>query len=194
MVAPVLSLASFFTIEAREYSNFTFSEGARTTVQTVIYAFCIGILIATLYSLYQSRVPGAIVRAFLRAEAFSPETAKSPEELELVKNPLFRFELWHNATLRRFLLPVTEDAEAAKEAEAAEKAEAAEEADNAEDNEQPTRYYIPEELKYRAELRYEKRGSALWSLILTVVLTLGISILLIKLTPVVLSVVDKLLK
>jgi uncharacterized membrane protein affecting hemolysin expression len=53
MPAPMLSLASFFTIEARDYQNFSFDADARTMVRNLILAFCIGILLAALYSLYQ---------------------------------------------------------------------------------------------------------------------------------------------
>ena len=52
------------------------------------------------------------------------------------------------------------------------------------------RYYIPEELKYRAEIRYESKGNGLFGLIFTVVVTAGLGILLIKLLPVILILFD----
>lgn len=176
MTAPMLSLASFFSIRAREYTNFAFDEGARATVRTVILAFCVGILVAALYSFYQKQVPGAIVRAILRAEAFSPEAARTAAELGLDKNPLLRFELSHNRVLRSLLRTVEPNT-----------------AETPTDEAPAPRYYIPEDLRFRAEIRFDKQGSGLMSLVLTVVLTVVLGILLIKLLPVLLSIVDKII-
>ncbi len=173
MPTAFLSVRSFFSIAEREYKSFTFDASDRATVRNVILAFCIGIILAALYMLYQKRVPGAVIRAFLRAEAFSEEAAKTPEELGLANNPFYRYELKHNLTLKRFLRAV-------------EKSE--------DENELQTRYFIPEELKYRAEIRYDKKGSGLFSLILTIVLTVGLGIAVIKLLPAVLTLFDNLLK
>ncbi|MBR6727543.1 MAG: hypothetical protein IKM08_05075 [Clostridia bacterium] len=179
-----LPLASFFDIAPREYANFTFDEAARTTVRNIILAFCIGVILATLYTLYQKQVPGAIVRAILRAEAFTPDSAKSAEELGLVKNPFFRYELRRNMTLKRLIKTVRpEDVKKKDEKEAA-----PQESDTA--TEPVLRYYIPEELKYRAEIRYESKGNGLFGLIFTVVVTAGLGILLIKLLPVILILFD----
>ena len=104
MTVQALSLASFFTIEAREYVHFSFNAAARNTLRNVILAFCIGILLASLYMLYQKLVPGNIVRAILKAEAHTPESAKTLTELGLDKNPLYRFELRHNAMLKKIVL------------------------------------------------------------------------------------------
>ena len=55
------------------------------------------------------------------------------------------------------------------------------------------RYYIPQELKYRAEVRFDKQGSGPVGLIVTLALTLLLSIALIRLLPALLGVVDRLL-
>lgn len=179
MTRQSLSLASFFTIEAREYANFSFDAAARTTLRNVIVAFCIGILLASLYMLYQKLIPGSIVRAILKAESHTPDTAKTLAELGLDKNPLYRFELRHNAMLKKMVSRADEDVA---------------EGEDAENTEQQQRFYISEEAKYRAEIRFDKKGNGVAGLVLTAVLTVVLAILLIKLTPVVLGVVDNLLK
>ena len=184
MIQKALSLASIFTIEAREYVNFSFDASARATWRNVILGLCIGILLASLYMLYQKLVPGAIVRAILKAEAHTPESAKTLTELGLDKNPLYRFELRHNAALKKMVLRSL--AQEPTENEAADKATA--------DTEQQERFYISEEAKYRAELRFDKKGNGIAGLALTAILTVALAILLIKLTPVVLGLVDNLLK
>lgn len=180
-----LSFASFFTIEAREYANFTFDAAARTTVRNVILGFAIGILIAALYAFYQKNVPGKVIHALLRAEAFSEETAKTAAELGLDGKFFALFELKHNAMLKKLVVCVCVRMGVPRKAE--NEADGGEEADG-------EAYYIPEELKYRAEVRYEKKGNGPVALIITVVLTAVLAILLIRLTPALLTVADHILK
>ena len=179
MMQKALSLASIFTSEAREYVHFSFDASARATWRNVILGFCAGVLLASLYMLYQKLVPGAIVRAVLRAQAHTPDTAKTLSELGLDKNPLYRFELRHNAMLKKMVTCTDEDVA---------------EGENAKNTEQQQRFYISEEAKYRAEIRFDKKGNGVAGLVLTAVLTVALAILLIKLTPAVLGVVDNLLK
>ena len=185
MTGQRLSLASIFTIEAREYANFTFDASARTTLRNVILAFCIGILIASLYMLYQKLVPGNIIRAILKAEAHTPEAAKTLTELGLDKNPLYRFELRHNATLKKMVLRASEQAPNENGNDPANK--------NAENIAGEERFYISEEEKYRAEIRFDKKGNGVAGLVLTAVLTVVLAFLLIKLTPAILGMIDTLL-
>lgn len=173
----MLSLASFFSIEAREYAHITFDAAARTTVRNVILGFCAGILIAALYAFYQKTIPGGIVRTLLRCEAFSEDTAKTAAELGWERNILFRFELAHNGMLKKLIRTVSAPADAAE----------------GEETEAELRYYIPQELKYRAEVRFDKQGSGPVGLIVTLALTLLLSIALIRLLPALLGVVDRLL-
>ena len=180
-----LSLASIFTIEAREYAHFSFDASARTALRNVILAFCIGILLASLYMLYQKLVPGNIIRAILRAEAHSSESAKTLTELGLDKNPLYRFELRRNAVLGKMVLRASEQGSDKSESETASK--------DAKSATQEERFYISEEDKYRAEIRFDKKGNGVAGLVLTAALTVVLAILLIKLIPAVLGMVDNLL-
>ncbi|MBQ8357604.1 MAG: hypothetical protein IJX39_07330 [Clostridia bacterium] len=181
MTVQPLSLASFFSIEAREYAHFTFDADARAMVRNIIIGFCIGILIAALYAFYQKSVPGAIVRSLLGAEALSPESAKTLAELGLERNPFIRFELKHNGMLRKVVFRAPSGAEEEQNA------------DTDAPDPQADRFYIPEELKYRAELRFEKKGNGVPGLVLTAVLTLALSVLLIRLLPAFLGMIDNLL-
>lgn len=175
MSRTALSLASFFSIEARDYTNFTFDADARATARNVIIAFAIGILLAAFYAFYQKNVPGAIVRALLHAEAFDENSAKTAAELGFGKNIFILFELKHNIALKKSVTRISR--------------ENAEEGDMTEEA-----YYIPEELKYRAEVRYEKEGNGPAALIFTAVLTVVLAIMLIRLMPALLTVIDHLLK
>lgn len=170
-------LASVFSIEAQNYANFTFDAETATLTRNVILAFAIGVILAALAAFYHKSVPGAIVRSLLRAEALSPETAKTAEELSLHKNFFYRYELRRNITLKKLILSV-------------------EATETAADGEEYTvlRYYIPEEKKYHAETRFEKKGSGPIGLLLTAALTVVAAILLIRAVPVALKIIDNMMK
>ena len=161
---------SIFEIEVREYKNFTFDAAACATARNIIFAFCFGIFLAALYTAYQRGVVGKPVRALLRAEALSPESAKTLAELGLEKNPFVVFEIGRNATLKTLIKSLVGEGDDA-----------------------PTRYYIPEELKYRADVRFEAKGNGVAALLITAVVSLALAFALIALFPTLLTIVDNLM-
>lgn len=159
--------ASFFAIEPRMYEHFTLTAAGAATVRNAILAVCIGIALAALFAFYQRAVPGGFVRALLAAGANSEETAKTRAEAGFAKTPFLSRELRDGSFLRRVVRVAEGDGE--------------------------PRYYIDETDRIRAEVRYDGRGSGLVSLLLTLVLTAALSLLLIRLTPAILSLADKLM-
>lgn len=164
-----LSPLSIFTIEAREYQHFTFDAASRTMARNAIVALCIGIMLASLYAAYQRGVVGKPVRALLRAEALSPETAKTLAELSLERNPFVVFEIERNRVLKGLIKTVHTEGEEAP------------------------RYYIPEELKYRADVRFEAKGNGIFALLLAAVVAAGLALALIALLPTFLTIIDNLM-
>ena len=162
-----LSLASLFTVEAREYKNFSLDVGDASLLTFLVFGICGGIVLAAIYMVYQKSVPGSLVRALFAGGAHTPETAKALSDLELRFLWLIRFELCHNPVLEKVVKTTGEGND--------------------------VRYYIPEATKYRAETRFEKRGSELLQLLVTVLLCVLLAILLFWLIPVVLSMVDAIL-
>jgi hypothetical protein len=158
-----------FQLEAREYEHFTLDAATADTLGWFVIALCAGIILAALYSFYIHRVPGEVVRTLLRAEALSQESAQTATELGLAKKPLALRELTRGATLARLITRV--DAEEGGEA----------------------RYFIPEELKYRAEVRFNKKGNGLLGLLFTCALAVVLAALLFALLPWFLGVIDKMM-
>ena len=175
MRMPQAALASFFVIQAGEYENFTFTASTARTVTTFVLAICASIILAALYNFYVRYVPGGVARLLLEKGATSPETALSAEELGLLSKPFALWELLRGTALRRFVTVV--EPEKAHEETA----------------ERELRFYIPEEKKYRAELRFERKGNGVAALILVTVGSLVIAIALIKLIPFFLTIVDSML-
>ena len=154
-------LIGLFTPASGQYVNIRFDAAAAETAGTWILAVCIGVILAALYNFYVRLVPGSVIRALLAADALDEARAKRADELAL--SALARFELTHNAVLQRLIARTEEES---------------------------VRYYIPEEQKYRAELRFERRGNGVGGLILTVALTLAAGMLVARLLPWFLGVID----
>ena len=202
MSTRVLSLTSFFSIPAKEYEHFTLTYAAAKTLSAIVVAICAGVILAALYNFYIRRVPGGVVRQLLSREALSPETALSAEELGLLDKPFALWELLRGISLRHIVCAVTPSEDGSEEAQAqtsenAEDATSEQAPENAETHEEreqvfdaQTRFYIPEEKKYRAEARFTEEGNGPAGLAVTCALTLVLGFALIKLIPVVLAMVD----
>ena len=142
MRAALTAAPLVFSLEPRVYENFTLDAATANTIGSFVIALGLGIIVAALYNYYIHRVPGAVIRALLAAGAFSPESAKTPAELGLLDKPIALWELTRGNSLAKLIRFVSD-----------------------EQNElgvclqtPSTRYYIPEELKYRAEVRFDKKG------------------------------------
>ena len=163
MITPHPFVLGIFSIDPGDYKSISLDSNDALLITMLVYGICAGIVLAALYTLYQKSIPGELVRALIKAEATSPETAKSLGDLALPFVALLRFELAHNPVLTKTVLSTGEG--------------------------EMTRYYIPEELKYRADERFEKKGNGLLSLLLTCLFSFALALLLFLLIPVILSIV-----
>ena len=173
MSLPISPLAGFFSIPAGQYKHFTLTYSTARTLSAIVIAICAGVILAALYNFYIRRVPGSVVRLLLSRGALSPETALCAEELGLLEHPFALWELLRGVSLRHVVSAVTDGEEESIDAK--------------------TRFYISEDKKYRAEARFEQKGNGAVGLAVTCVLAVVLGILLIKLLPVVLAMVDNFL-
>ena len=197
MMMPISPLAGFFTIPAKTYEHFTLTYSAAKTLSTIVLAICAGVILAALYNFYIRHVPGGVVRLLLSRDALSPETALTAEELGLLDKPFSLWELLRGSALRHVVCAVNEEPSAEESVPASDDAEGAvptEENESAEEETTAqTRFYIPEEQKYRAQGRFEQKGNGVKGLVITCALTIVLGIVLIKLIPVVLAIADNMM-
>lgn len=216
-------LASFFSIEVRQYENINFDHATARTVTTVVIGVCLGVILAALYNFYVRRVPGGVVRLLLERGATSPETALSAAELGLLNKPFSLWELMRGISLRRLVRtvepveadgeekvenadPTAEKAEGTADATAAKTDDAQATADDETREERASepqasgeaqsaeaRFYIPAECKDRAEIRFAKKGNGVVGLLVTVALSFLLGFLILKLIPVALGMIDGML-
>ena len=167
-------LYEFFNPTLEGYVNFDFGSGEMLNVQIVIFGIFAGVLLASLYTIYVKNVVGAFVRKLLSQACLSEETAKTLGELGFSHNPFVRMALRGSllaSTVSRVcpteetVVVSGEGSEAAAQSVDAEpsvprSADASQKPVKKEKNDpQTVRYYIKEEKKYIAEMRFNARGS-----------------------------------
>lgn len=150
----------FFHPTLEGYVNFDFGSGSMVNIRVIIFGIFIGVFVASLYMVYVKNIVGAFVRKLLAEECLSEDRARSLAELGFARNPFVKLAL-RGSLLASTVVHVEGRAEKIGEggeviAEDAETAVA-------------TRYYIKEEKKYAAEMRFHARGSG-WPTLLFVLL------------------------
>ena len=188
----------YFTVEFGSYDNFAISGSAGTTARNAILAMAIGIVVASIMTAYLRNGLGGFVRKLIAEEANSPENAKTLTELGYFRSSMIRRELVRGSSLRMVVR--------CRETEACEDAER--EGQEIPENEKKTHtgvekatkidfctahFYIPEDLRYRAELRFDKKGSGWGPVILTSIAVIFVAAALCWFLPDVLQFADNLI-
>ena len=201
----------YFRVDLGIYENFSVSSTLGTTLRNVVLALAIGIIIAAFMTASTRTGIGGFVRTLLANDCLSPENAKTLSELGYFRNSGVRRDLARGGILRMVVKKaestddaMQEEATAGEEEEANQTESAPVEnagegsadfapksANNAtriaNKDEKidflTARFYIPEDLKYRAEIRFEKKGSGWLGAIITSVLAVITAAVLCALLP-----------
>lgn len=134
------------------------------SVELIVWAMFIGFIIASLMAVYNKRIIGGFVKSVMSEECFSPETARTIIELGYGTDWFIKNALRTDTVLRRFIVRI--DAEGSEpDGEKKAKRSKHDVIDFS-----TARFYIPEELKYRAEVRYARRGTDFFTFAICIVL------------------------
>ena len=200
VIAEILAYLSerYFSIEFGVYENFSLSAEAGATARNLVLALALGFIAAFLITAYTRVVLGGFVRSVIKAECSSPATAKTLYELGYFRSGAIRSALTRGAALRMVVRYCT-----AEEREAARTESPVAEGENV--PECPERrvgekidftkdaFYIPEELRYRAEIRFDSKGSGWLPVVIAIVATVVISSVLCWLLPDLVQFTDNLI-
>ena len=198
----------YFTIEFAAYENFSIADGLGTTLRGIILARAVGIIVSALLTARMRVGLGGFVKKLIREECLSAEQAKTLYELGYFRSPMIRRELERGSVLRMVVHCREKD-----EQETADNTQpvADENAKNdAKALEKPKKhtyvlqkpekidfttahFYIPEDLRYRAEIRFDEKGSSWRSAILLTVGAIVVAALLCAFLPDVVAFVDNLI-
>ena len=159
------------SFEEYQYDNITLTENSFFSMSYIILAIFGGIIIAAALSLFQKRTLGDLVRAIDRESCYTPESAKTLEELGFLKNTAVREALRRGTSLRRVVRCVGEENYLAAQAEKraafeAEQADSKGKRPRKQWKDVPYRYdfsvdrfYIPEDKAFGAITHFDKKGT-----------------------------------
>lgn len=189
---------SIFGIE-EQYEYLGNGSGSMTSLPMIIIGIFIGLALASFGAVFNKRVLGDFVRKLLREDVLSAESAKTLAELNYQRNPAIRSGVRKGVTLRRVVRCREEEeylaAIEAKQIEYEEKRK--NDPSLPRFKAEPFRvdpdqhhFYIPEEIKYMADVKFEKKGSTwLGAVVFIVVLAIAF-VLLMWAMPYILSVLN----
>ena len=121
-------------------------------VKTTVWCVVAGVIISLFITFFNKSVIGALVRALIDSDAFSPENAKTPSELGIRKNSPVYSSLKRSESLRKIIK--TADPTAAPD--------------------ENTKVYIDPEQKTRAEEQYLMRPHEGLAMIIGAVVAIAI--------------------
>lgn len=171
---------TYFTIRFGAYDNFSITERTLDVVNKMIPALIWGIIIASIATFFCRRVVGSFVRTLCEKEAFDPQRAVTLFDTGLFRSTVVRRELTKSAFLRKVVFCSEEQAFLLEKGR-----DATYKIDFTRDH-----FYIPEDLKFRAENRFSQKGSTWLYVVLTVVLVPVVVGLICRFMPDILRFVD----
>ncbi len=189
----------YFSVDTGRYEHINIGSGSLITAQKIVLGIAAGVVVAAGMACYDRNRLGAFVRTIVREQCLSPEKAKTLSELGFLKNGGVKASLRSPNKLGRVVRCV--------EKEAYERDVALAEADYAAAHDgstegfympayrinfQEDHFYIPDEEHYRAEVRFENRGSGWRAFLLVVLIAVIGAALACFLLPDMLQLVDNL--
>ena len=174
---------TYFTIRFGAYDNFSITEQTANTVNRIIPALILGIIIAAVATVFSRRLVGDFVRTLIEKEALSPERGVTLLETGAFRSTVVRRELCRGVFLRKVVFCREEQAFLDEKGK-----DATYEIDFTKDH-----FYIPEDLKYRAENRFNQKGTGWLSVVLTVVLVPLVVGLICRFMPNILQFADSII-
>lgn len=177
----------YFTVDLPYLENFSIKSGGLVSLQGIIVGITVGLIIASIGMIYTKRYIGNFIRRIIDCKCFDAESAKTLYELGYLKNPGVRNAIKSGGTLSRLVRCVEEDEFFAKlnkndDTNSADEGDSTEKGTSAKKNNSAIpefkrdlntmRFYIPEEKKYTAEIRFDAKGAGIGTFIVVVVVAL----------------------
>ena len=195
----------YFTVDLPYLENFSIRSGGVVSLQGVIIGITVGLIIASIGMMYTKRYIGNFIRRIIDCKCFDAESAKTLDELGYLKNSGVRNAIKSGGTLSRLVrcveedefyanLNMNEDSDGDSEDKSAEEGKATKKSDSAipefKRNLNTMRFYIPEEKKYTAEIRFDAKGAGIGTFIVVVVVALLLCALICYFLPDLLKMAD----
>ena len=155
--------------EAMQFNNINIGNGQLVSFPILLIGLFVGAAFAIIATVYNKRVLGDFVRALLREGCLSPESARDLDYLNFIHKSSIRQAVKTSTNLRRVVRSREEDEHDKKMAELMAEYEEKKAAGEKLPRFEPTEYrpdpymdhfYIPEKMKYMADIKFEKKGNS----------------------------------
>ncbi|MBE6694325.1 MAG: hypothetical protein E7589_06145 [Ruminococcaceae bacterium] len=189
----------YFSVNVGNYQNIDINRNSFLSLQIIVLGIFLGIVISTVFVVYDKRKLGGFVRQVISEGCLSPEKAKTLDELGYLKDPAVRGNLKRGGVLSRAVKCVErdkflEDVEFMREKyiekngsdKGFREPEFRIDLENA-------HFYIPDEEHYRAELRFDQKGTGWRSILLVILISVVGAVLVCFLLPEMLQLVDNMI-
>lgn len=189
----------YFSVDTGRYEHIDLGSGSLITLQRIVLGLFAGIIIAAGIALYDKNRLGAFVRKLVKEQCLWPDKAQTLYELGFMKNSGVKASLRSPNQLGKVVRCVEKEAydKQVEEARAAYVAEHGDDKDffmpDYRINFDTDHFYIPDEEHYRAEVRYEEKGSGWRAFILVVIVSVIGAALVCFLLPDMLQMVDNMI-
>ena len=158
----------YFSGDLPYLENFSVSGRDVTFYKLIVVGLCIGLVVAAICNVYNKRYVGNFIRQMIKDGCLGAENAKTLDELGYLKNVGIRQVIKTGGSLTRWVRCVEEDEFIAASEEKRREFEEL----HSEDEQKPKyveqafkrdlstmHFYIPEDKKYSAEIRFDKKGT-----------------------------------
>lgn len=189
----------YFSVDTGRYEHIDLGSGSLITLQRIVLGLFAGIIIAAGFACYDKNRLGAFVRKIVQEQCLWPEKAQTLYELGFMKNGGVKASLRSPNQLGKVVHCVEKEAYEKQ----VEEARATYVAEHGNDkgffmpdyriNFDTDHFYIPDEEHYRAEIRYEEKGSGWRAFILVVIVSIIGAALVCFMLPDMLQMVDNLI-
>lgn len=181
------------------YENLNLNSNDLFSIRIIILGLCIGFCVAGFAAVFNKRVLGRVARKLIEKQAFSAESALTVEELGCEDNFIIRHALRKSTNLRRVVKCREEldfeDEQRKKRSEYEEMRLKNKKAPKFKEvsykiNIYEDSFFIPEELKYTAEAKFDKKGSTWFGAVIFTVIMIFVFIAITAALPYILSLID----
>ena len=152
------------------------------SLEVIVWCLCGGLILGALGSYFTRRDASILIHKLIEGEYFTPDRAITLEELGLAANLPLRLSLRTGKPLRRLLTCVNEEEFPKKKCSFARRFFTGER-EGVQTDLKTARFYLPEEVKYRAETRYNVKNVTPLDLLLSVVILLAAGFVAIYAAP-----------
>ena len=192
----------YFSVDMPYMENFTIKTNALFSFRMLIIGLTVGIVIASVMSVYNKRYIGSFIRKLISEGCLGPENAKTLDELGYLKNFGVRSVIKSGGTLSRWARCREEDEflEALKIQKAEFDEKHKDEANPPKFKEPEFRrdcntmhFYLPEEKKYAAEVKFDDKGAKWGAVILVAIVAIVLCAFICYMLPDALKMIDNFL-